>query len=56
MTVSGLTIVSAERQPRQKRDRQIHNRWSAEVSLKHTDLVTPSQILELEGGTRSEGR
>ena len=63
MTVSGLTMVSAERQPRQRRDRQIHNRRSVEVnqafcssSPKHTDLVTQSQVLELEGGTRSEDR
>jgi hypothetical protein len=27
-TVSGLTMASAERQPRQRRDRQIHNRRS----------------------------
>ena len=34
MTVSGLTMVSAERQPRQRRDRQIHNRRSAEVNFR----------------------
>ena len=34
MTVSGLTMVSAERQPRQRRDRQIHNRRSAEVNCR----------------------
>jgi len=34
MTVSGLTMVSAERQPRQRRDRQIHKRRSAEVNFR----------------------
>jgi 2-polyprenyl-6-methoxyphenol hydroxylase-like FAD-dependent oxidoreductase len=34
MTVSGLTMVSAERQPRQRRGRQIHNRSSAEVNFR----------------------
>jgi hypothetical protein len=33
MTISGLPMVSAECQPRQRRDRQIHNRRSAEVNL-----------------------
>jgi hypothetical protein len=33
MTVSGLTMASTERQSRQKRDRQIHNRRSPEVNL-----------------------
>ena len=63
-TVSGLTMASAERQSCQRRDRQIHNRRSAEVqfqafcrrSLKHSDLVAQSQVLEVEGGTRLEDR
>src|SRR5215475_4432465 len=33
MTVSGLTIASAERQSLQRRDRQIHNRRSLEVNF-----------------------
>src|SRR6267143_542006 len=33
ITVSGLTMVSAERQSRQKRDRQIHNRRSPDVNF-----------------------
>jgi hypothetical protein len=32
-TVSGLTMASAERQSRQKRNRQIHNRRSPEVNF-----------------------
>jgi len=31
--VSGLTMASAERQSRQRRDRQIHNRRSPEVNF-----------------------
>jgi hypothetical protein len=32
-TVSGLTMANAERQSRQRWDRQIHNRQSPEVNL-----------------------
>jgi hypothetical protein len=63
MTVSGLTMVSAERQPRQRRDRQITTGGQPrsisgvlQQLSEHTDLVTQSQVLELEGGTRSKDR
>jgi len=42
MTVSGLTMVSAECQPRQRRDRQIHNRRSAEVNFRRFAAVLRS--------------
>jgi hypothetical protein len=64
MTVSGLTMVSAERQAtpeaRQTDPQQAVSRGQFQAfcssSPKHTDLVTQSQVLELEGGTRSEDR
>ena len=58
-TVSGLTMASAERQSRQRCDRQIHNRRPPGVNFgrfladlrRHTDLVAQRQVLELEAGT-----
>src|SRR5882762_10199982 len=60
-TVSGLTMASAERQSRQRRDRQTHNRRSPDVNFKRfaADLwSTPIwwRRAELEEGTRTEDR
>jgi len=60
MTVSGLTMDSAERQAGQADPQQtVH--WSqfrpfSCGPLKHADLVAQSQVLELKGSTRTEER
>ena len=56
-------MASAERQSRQKRERQIQNRRRRGLisgvlrrTLKHADLVAQGQVLELHGGTRTQDR
>jgi|SRR5215469_875273 len=57
-------MASAERQSRQRRERQIQNIRSAAVNfrafcsgpLKHADLVPQGQVLEVQGSTRTQDR
>jgi hypothetical protein len=62
MTVSGLTMTSADRQPDQSPDNPAQRRRSGMVNFgrflverpQHTDLMPQRQDLHLEGGARTE--
>src|SRR5258707_3746041 len=63
MTVSGLTMTKADRQSLQTSDSHDQRSRSADVSFRplhgateHADLMPKREVLQLEYGSRFEGR